>query len=69
MTNNEFLEHRDEYDGLCLSCHGIKSGGTEPDAEGYHCEECGRGAVQGMENALLDGNIELVDDEEGDDHE
>lgn len=48
--------------GLCLDCGSTETLGVEPDAEGYECEECGAGAVQGLENALCDGNIAIQEE-------
>lgn len=39
-------------DGICLSCGNIQ-GGTEPDAEGYQCHDCGEDTVMGIEQALM----------------
>lgn len=45
-------EGPDSGNGVCVEC-GFVQGGCEPDAEGYECEECGKLAVYGMEQALL----------------
>lgn len=62
ITMTEFLEWQDEYNGICLECGAIRFGDTEPDAEEYHCDNCGKDKVQGMENAMIEGNI-LVEGE------
>lgn len=59
MTEDEYLEARDLYQGICLDCGELRDG-TEPDAEGYDCPSCGGNNVQGIENALLCGNIDFV---------
>ena len=59
MSEDDFMDHCDSYDGLCRSCGEITWGGTEPDAEGYPCEECGEDEVIGMENALIEGLVEF----------
>ena len=61
LTEEEYLDHTDAYDGLCLSCHSWTNGGVEPDAEGYDCEDCGASAVCGAEQALIMGKVELVE--------
>lgn len=45
-------EGSDSGNGVCVEC-GFVQGGVEPDAESYECEECGKLAVFGMEQALL----------------
>lgn len=61
MTSEEYLSHCEDYDGVCTQCGAIRYGDTEPDAEEYNCDECGLDAVQGIENAMIDGNIIIVD--------
>jgi len=61
MTENEFKEYRDSYDGYCTACKDVtRYGGTEPDAENYACEECDESKAMGMENALIMGYIDIV---------
>ncbi len=61
MTEQEYHEHRGNYDGLCLACGEIKDGNVEPDAENYECDNCGEHQVIGIEFALLGGNITIID--------
>ena len=44
-----------EFDqtGICYSC-GETRDGCEPDAEGYECYECGKNAVSGLGNAIME---------------
>jgi tRNA(Ile2) C34 agmatinyltransferase TiaS len=58
--------HMESNDGFCSRCKKwTNSGGCEPDARKYVCEECGRKTVYGAEEALIMG---LVDgSEDGDD--
>lgn len=60
MTIEEYEAHREEYNGVCLSCHAIHFGDCEPDARRYECEECGETDVYGIEEAVLMGEIEIV---------
>lgn len=62
MTAEEYQDHVDSMDGLCLKCGEIRFGSTEPDAENYPCDSCGEDAVQGIENALIADNIEIVEE-------
>lgn len=61
MTSEEYAAHIDNEDGLCFNCGTIKSGGIKFDATGCHCDKCGKNQVRGIEQALLDSGIELVD--------
>jgi hypothetical protein len=60
LTIAQFHELRDEYGGICLNCGARKYGGIEPDARGYVCDDCGKKAVVGIEEALLRDRIEVV---------
>lgn len=42
----------DNNEGICLCC-GAERSGVEPDAEYYHCDECGRAFVFGVEQIVL----------------
>lgn len=67
ITMNEFQydHHREEYDGYCSDCDDVTNyGEVEPDARRYKCDECGKRCVMGIEEALLKGHIEIIDDEE-----
>ncbi len=60
---NEILEECDydpfalysqyDTDGICAKC-GEVGQFAEPDAEGYICDCCGKAAVMGFENALME---------------
>lgn len=60
MSQETFAAHCDEYNGICGNCFSIRYGQTEPDAENYFCEECESKSVQGMENAMISGLVEVV---------
>lgn len=62
VTESEYAAHTDAYDGICLECGEWTTGGVEPDAEGYECENCGAHAVMGAENALLCGRITFAEE-------
>ena len=59
ITEDEYHELQESYSGICLKCGEFREGDTEPDAEGYPCDSCGENAVQGIENALIAGNVEI----------
>ena len=52
ISVHSYKNHREQYDGICISCGKWKYGDTEPDAEDYRCDECGKDAVSGVERAL-----------------
>lgn len=60
MTEDEYLEGTESYDGVCLACGDIQYSGVEPDAEGYKCSACGAMKVMGFEQAMLCGHIQIV---------
>jgi predicted amidophosphoribosyltransferase len=41
-----------ENPGFCIAC-GADADGCEPDAENYHCEDCGENQVFGAEQILF----------------
>lgn len=43
----------DNYSGFCKEC-GHEQGGCEPDARNYVCENCGKPAVFGAEELLME---------------
>ena len=64
MTEEQYEEYRDDSCGICLECGDVTYGGVEPDAECYECEDCGEEKVYGIEEALLMGEIEIVDEQD-----
>ena len=61
MTEEEYRDFRNGYDGYCTKCNDVtRYGGTEPDAENYECHECGDMKAMGIENALIMGYIETI---------
>jgi hypothetical protein len=60
ITLDEYNDHLENNNGICLSCGEFTSGGCEPDARHYTCEECGRDKVFGLEEALLMGEVTVV---------
>lgn len=59
INTNEYTDLANSNCGLCLCCGEIKEGQVEPDAEEYECDACGEFAVEGIENALICGHLEI----------
>jgi hypothetical protein len=59
IDEDEFREAVDSNLGWCYACEDFTNSGVEPDAENYECECCGRRAVMGAEQALIEGYIEI----------
>jgi len=62
ISQDEYEEHTEAYDGVCLACGEWTTGGCEPDARDYHCEACDENKVVGAEEALMMGVIEFTED-------
>lgn len=59
MSESEYKDHQDSYNGFCTKCGEVAWGSTEPDARGYECESCGANKVYGMLELLVGGQIEI----------
>lgn len=65
MKISEYHEACESYDGYCKNCDDIgRFGETEPDAQGYECEECGKNTCMGVEMAFMVGDITIDFNEE-----
>lgn len=62
MNEETYKWLRDEDCGICLSCFTVRHGETEPDAENYPCDNCGRMRVQGIDNILVCGLVDIDED-------
>jgi hypothetical protein len=62
LSEAEYAELSEECGGVCLACGEIAYSGVEPDARGYPCDECGKNAVVGIEEGLLMGRVEFVEE-------
>lgn len=60
ITIEQLKELDDNYSGVCLACGEIAHGDTEPDAENYHCELCGKNKVMGSHWLPYSDKVELV---------
>jgi len=52
----------ESMEGVCVRC-GNPQGPVEPDARNYRCEACGELAVYGIEQAVLEGLVEIGEPE------
>ena len=52
--------------GFCLAC-GEQADGVEPDARRYECSCCGKRAVYGFAELVMNGKIEIVGGEDEND--
>lgn len=64
VTEKEYLMLRNQYDGFCIKCGKVNEGNHEPDAENYTCSHCEASESYGVEILLLNGGIEIVDNDE-----
>jgi hypothetical protein len=64
ITENEFAEATDNSMGWCPKCREFTRDCTEPDAEGYDCEQCGENSVVGAEVAMVAGMFDFREEEE-----
>lgn len=62
ISIEEFKQHCNDSDGLCLACGEWGFGGVEPDAEGYECEACGEPQVMGAEQAMIEGKLTFTEE-------
>jgi len=58
---DEYRDHADSYDGICVSCGEWTSGGCEPDARCYPCDACGARKVYGAEEAMMMGYLNIAE--------
>jgi hypothetical protein len=58
MSEAEFRDHSDSYNGFCINCMSVtREGGTEGDAVGYTCPDCRKKSCFGMDMALVFGYV------------
>lgn len=63
LTVEQYEELRESNAGYCLHCGIEQLGDVEPDASQYICEDCGEAEVYGIEELLIMGRIELLDED------
>ena len=59
ITAVEYQEARTLNMGFCTNCNKVAGECVEPDAQNYNCDSCDNDTVQGIENALIGGLIEV----------
>jgi hypothetical protein len=62
FSEAQFRQWENDFNGICLSCHGEHYGGIEGDAENYECDFCGENKVMGMHWLLFGGHIEVTNE-------
>lgn len=60
-SREEFLEHEESYDGVCLNCNNWSCGKHETDACNDYCDYCGECKVFGAGQALIMGELDIRD--------
>jgi hypothetical protein len=58
LSEAEYRELRNDDAGICKYC-GEYSYCVEPDASGYQCDSCEKHGVEGIENAMVMGLVEI----------
>lgn len=58
----------DYNEGICIACKETADG-VEPDAENYECAACGEKKVFGLEQAVIIGHIEIIEDDDDEEDE
>jgi hypothetical protein len=61
ISQEDYQDLRDNGGGYCLSCRE-QADCVEPDARNYTCEACDDNKVFGIEELLMMGLIEFLDD-------
>lgn len=64
ITEEEYLNAQDAYEGICLNCESHQFG-CEPDAREYECEVCGEHKVYGIPELLIMGVLDITEEEDG----
>jgi hypothetical protein len=60
VSAEDYEQACEDCAGYCPHCESFTRDSTEPDAEGYDCENCGGNDVCGAEQALLIGWIDIT---------
>jgi len=60
ISAEEYLKLTEDYAGYCTACEKvIPEAGIEPDAEDCECPLCEGKFMIGLDNAVVEGNIEV----------
>ena len=60
LSEAEYSQAAEQYQGYCTVCDDLTRDATEPDAENYKCPTCDGLTVMGTEQAMMLGKIEIV---------
>ncbi len=63
VSTADYEDATENYRGFCVRCKEFTRDNTEPDAHGYDCPACEQRSVVGAEDALMEGLIELEEEE------
>lgn len=61
ITEEIYNEAFDNDQGFCTECKAFTKDGVEPDAEYYECPECQNDSVFGVEAALMNELIVILE--------
>lgn len=62
VTKDEFEDLQDDLAGYCTECQAVTTEEVDPDSEDQECQECGSETCVGIDQALVLGLIQIVDD-------
>lgn len=62
LTESEYHQLNNDMGGICYACGEVDDCAyCEPDARNYRCGACGERRLHGIEQALLEGRIDIVE--------
>ena len=59
VSEEEYSDATNDYQGWCTTCQEFNGESCEPDAEHYECPVCGENTCYGAEQALVLGLIDI----------
>lgn len=62
LSIDEYNDYTNDYCGYCSTCNDITQfDGVEPDAREYECPNCEQNTLMGVEEAMMEGILEIED--------
>lgn len=61
IYQSDYFQLTENGYGICLACHETTDG-CEPDARKRECPSCGKREVYGIEEALIMGKVDVIED-------